>query len=189
MDYSKDTPFKTYQEIKEAIRTKKATISFDRTFAYNIASKGNTFVILFNLIIPIISIILMWIVCSIFGVSKWVLLFAIATLLLYTFVPHLKGVFWLIAIIAIALPLILHKAIWLMAIGAGIVGMMIGYYIWWGVVSAKAIDIVFYSEDVFEDLWKTGKFALRTDNTFNGFHRYGTGDLKEQIKASGDKLP
>ena len=98
MDYSVDTPFRTYQEIQEAIKTKRATLSYQRSAAYNVACRANSINVISNLIIPIVSVVAMLAACSFFSISKWVLLFGIAVLFVNTLVPRLKGLFWFLAI-------------------------------------------------------------------------------------------
>ena len=183
MDYSVDTPFSSYQEIQEAVRTNKVTLSYDRGTAYNISCAVKPISTIANIIIPIISVILMFIACQYFSVSKWFLLFGIVVLLINTLVPHLKGFFWLLAIALIALPFVyLHNSMWMVVIGVGIVGMLIGYYIWWGIISGIASKAIMSDEELFESVWKAKKVALRTDNTMNGFYTYGTGELKKKLE-------
>ena len=180
-----DSPFRTYQEIQEAVKTGKAVLSYDRTAAYNIACDTNKKYIMSNLIIPLISILAMLIVCQIFSITKWVLLFGIFSLIAYTFVPHLRSLFWVIAIILIALPLLfLHNLMWLLAFGFGIIGMIVGYDIWMAIITSTARKALLNNESLFESVWIAKKVAIKDNNTTNGFYMYGSGDLKN----NGDRI-
>ena len=176
MDYSVDTPFRTYQEIQEAVKAKRASLSYQRSAAYNVACRVNSINVISNLIIPIVSVVAMLAACSFFSISKWVLLFGVAVLFVNTLVPHLKGLFWFLAIALIVLPLVLLKgAMWLLAIGVGIIGMMLGYYIWWGIISGVATNAIMTDESLFEAVWTASRVALKTNSTIDGFYVYGCG--------------
>lgn len=176
MDYSFDTPFRTYQEIQEAIKSKRAILSYQRSTAYNIACRVNPINVISNLIIPIISVVAMLAACVFFSISKWVLLFGIVVLVINSLVPHLKGLFWVISIALIALPLFLLKgSMWLLAVGVGIIGMMVGYYIWWGIISGIATNAIMTDGSLFETVWTSGKVAIKTNNSIEGFYICGGG--------------
>lgn len=64
---------------------------------------------------------------------------------------------------------------WLLAIGVGIIGMMIGYYIWWGIIAGVAIKALMENEALFQTVWTAGQVALKTDNTIDGFYIYRGG--------------
>lgn len=181
MDYSIDTPFSTYEEIQSAISSGKAKLSYDRTTAFNIACRVNQRVANTNFIIlPLASIVAMLIACKLFSVSKWVLLFALSSIVFIAIVPHMKRLLTIIGIALIALPFIVfHNSAWMIAIGAGIIGMIIGYDIWWGIISSTAHSVLMSNEELFESVWKSGKIAIKTDNTIDGFYTYGSAEVRE----------
>ena len=183
MDYSVDTPFRTYQDIQAAIRTKKVVLSYDRSTAFHIACRVNKYYAILNMIIPLISIVMMYFACSFFSTTKWVLLFGIVVFLVNSMVPHIKRVLWIVAVALIALPIFLfNSAMWLVAIGFGIIGMIIGYDIWWGIIARTASKVLMTNEELFESLWKDEKIALRADNTMNGFYIHGKADYNNTIE-------
>ncbi len=176
MDYSVDTPFRTYKEIQDAVKSNVAILSYDRSAAYHLACRVNPINTILNLLIPIISVLLMLLACVYFSITKWVLLFGILVLVIYTWVPHMKVLFVIIAIALIALPLfILNNSMWLLAIGVGIFGMLIGYYIWWGITAGIAHKALMANESLFESVWCSRKVALKTSSTIDGFFIYGCG--------------
>lgn len=175
MDYSVDTPFGTYQEIQEAIRNKKAILSYQRSAAHHIACRVNQLNAALNLIIPLISVIAMLGACLIFSISKWVLLLGIATLILYTWVPYWRKGLLVVAVVLIILPLlVLNNAMWLLAIGVGFIGMIIGYDIWWGLIADIATNALMTNEALFQSVWTAGRVALKTNSTMDGFYVCGS---------------
>lgn len=181
MDYSMDTPFESYQEIQKAVKSGKATLSHNRVTAFNIACDVKPLCAIANLIIPFISIILMWIVCAWLGVTKWILLFGIVTLpVSVLFSNRLNGILWVISITAIVVPLLLllEDIYWLVVIGVGIIGMMIGDYIWWGLIASVASVALMSDESLFEATWTARQVALRTAQ---GFHIYSLKDMKDMF--------
>lgn len=175
MDYSVDTPFSTYQEIKEAIRNKKAILSYQRSAAHHIACRVNQFNAVLSLIIPLISVITMLGACLVLSISKWVPLLGIVTCILYTWVPYWRKGLLLLAVVLIILPLlVLNDAMWLLAIGVGFIGMIIGYDIWWRLIAGIAIDALMTNEALFQSVWTAGQVALKTNSTMDGFYVYGS---------------
>ena len=182
MDYSVDTPFRTYQDIQEAVRTKKVLLSYDRNTAFNIACSVNPLLSILNLIIPLISMLLIYLACNFLSTTKWVLLFGLVALLLNAAVPHIKGFLWILAIALIALPLFFfNNVMWLVPIGFGIIGMIFGYYAWWEIISGMTSKAVMADELLFESLWKGKKLALRADNTMDGFYNYGKAEYNKIV--------
>ena len=177
MDYSADTPFKDYQDIQNAVRTGEAILSYNRVAAFNIACDAKPICAISNLIVPVVSVTLMWIICAWLGITKWVLLFGVIVLLINTIISNrLNGFLWVVAIVAIVLPLVFDAPYWLLAIGVGIIGMMLGDYIWWGLISGCASIALMSDESLFEVAWTTWKVALRTKE---GFHIYGKESIKD----------
>lgn len=112
--------------------------------------------------------------CRIYSISKWVLLFGIAVLAFNTLVPHLRKLFWFLAIVLIILPLfVIDNIIWLLAIGVGIIGMIIGYDIWWRLIAGIATDALMKNESLFQSVWTAQQVALKTSRTIDGFYVYG----------------
>ena len=183
MTYSIDTPFNTYQDIQYAMSTNQAILSYDRTTAYNIACQVNQWYGISNFIIPIVSMIAMFSVCQVFAITKWVLLFGIVALLLTALIPHIKSILIILAVAFIALPLfVFHNPNWMLAIGVGIIGMIIGYVLWWGFITSIAHRVLMNNEELFERVWKSGKIAIKTDNTIDGFYTYGCAEVREARK-------
>lgn len=173
MDYSLDTPFHSYNEIQEAIVNNKAKLSFNRATAYTIACNVNKIYALSIYIIPILSIVTMLVVCQIYSTTKWVLLFGVVVFGIKTLVPHLRGLLWASGIILICLPLLfIHNAMYLLAIGAGILSMIVAYDIWWGLISAAASNVLLTDEATFESVWMARKVAIKTENGADSFHIY-----------------
>lgn len=77
------------------------------------------------------------------------------------------------AIVLIILPLfVLDNAMWLLAIGVGFIGMIIGYDIWWGLISGIATDALMTNESLFQSVWTAGQVALKTNSTMDEFYIY-----------------
>lgn len=91
-----------------------------------------------------------------------------------TLVPHLRKLFWFLAIVLIILPLfVIDNIIWLLAIGVGIIGMIIGYDIWWRLIAGIATDALMKNESLFQSVWTAQQVALKTSRTIDGFYVYG----------------
>lgn len=179
MDYSADTPFRTYKDIQTAVQEKRAILSYNRATAYHIACRVSAINVVLNIIIPFVSIALMFVACKVYDISMWVLLFGIIALVLYAQIPYWKNALIIIAIFLIAIPLfILKNAMWLLGIGVGIIGMLIGYYIWWSIIANVASGAIMTNESLFESVWTDKNVALRTNNTINGFYTYQCGKGK-----------
>lgn len=172
MDYSLDTPFKTYYEIQDAIYSRTATLSYNRSSAYSIACRIHPICVISNLLVPVTSLIMMFIACIFFEVSKWFLLFGIAVLVLHPLVDHLKGLFVLISLLLIVIPLLIGNTMWLFVIGTGMLGMLIGNYIWWGIISGTASRALLTDESLFQSVWCSRGVALKTKYPRDGFYFY-----------------
>lgn len=164
MDYSSDTPFKTFSQIQKALEDGTARLSFQRSAAYNIACSVNPLYSISNLLITIISMLLVFLACHFLGVSKWFLLFGIVSFIFNTVVPHLKVLLSATACALLVLHFtVLHSMAWLVAISAGIFGMIIGYDVWWGLISAVATNALRWNEELFQNAWEGHAVALKVN--------------------------
>ncbi|NLM84249.1 MAG: hypothetical protein GX189_06010 [Clostridiales bacterium] len=110
------------------------------------------------------SLIAIYIACSYFSISKWFLLLSIASFLFFIYGHRLRTFFLILAAAAIILPLtVLSNAYWLVAIGAGLLGMVIGYDIWWSIISGVTERELMTNEALFEGAWTNLQLALRID--------------------------
>lgn len=164
MDYSSETPFNTFSQIQKALEDGTARLSFQRSAAFNIACSVNPLYSISNLLITIISMVLVLLVCHLFGVSKWFLLFGIVSFIFNTVVPHLKVLLSITACVFLVLYFtVLHSMAWMVAISAGIFGMIIGYDIWWNLISGVATKALRWNEELFQNAWEGHAVALKVN--------------------------
>ena len=167
MDYSTDTPFINYQDIKNAYDNNQIRFSFNRKIAFDLSLTEHKWGGIATLLVPITSIVSMFIVCLFVDASKWIVLFGLLSLLVYSLIPHLKWMFWFLALVLIVLPLIfLPNFMWMLVIGVGIIGMMLGYGVWWTIISLSATRAILNDEAIFEEAWRMRGVAIE-DNTSN----------------------
>ena len=72
-------------------------------------------------------------------IPKTVILFALAGIVLYPFVPYISRVMVIAGIVLIFLPIwFLRDSMWVLAIGAGIIVIRFTYDLWWLFISRAA---------------------------------------------------
>ena len=181
MDYSQDTPFKSFEEIKNAVKAHKVSFSWRRGSAYNLVCESYKMMILSNLMIPLFSLLFMLISCQVLSVSKWIALLTLIVLPLNMVISNrLNGLFMCIALIFIVVPLwVINSVLWLVPIGAGIIGMMVGDYIWWGLTSGIATNLILTGEFLFMDEWSKRGFAIRDRDANGKLYIFGFGTLDD----------
>jgi predicted membrane protein len=169
MDYQKELPFSSYNELVLAINENKAKLSFQRSTAYSLSCRsGYKSTILSSLGVVLGLLVLLG--CSYFHVHNyWVMLFIIVLIPLHTTIPYTKKLLIPIGIILGILPFIIHRVIWLSAIGFSLIALCIGYEIWWSSVYNKAQSMLLNDENIFEEVWLSGKVAIKTSSDINGF--------------------
>lgn len=162
MDYSSETPFETFHQIQKALEDGTAHLSFQRSAAFDIACSVNSLYGISNILVTIISMVLVFLVCHFLNVSKWLLLFGIFPFIFNTMVRYLKTLLLVIACALLVLYFtVLHSMAWMVAISAGLIGMAIGYDIWWGLISGVATKALRRNEDLFQNVWERQGVALK----------------------------
>ena len=181
MNYSTDAPFNSYQEIRNAIKSNNVSISWKRATAYDVACYINKILAFSLLMIPLFSMIAILIGCHILEISKFMAIISLVSLPINLFFANrLNNLLAFIALLCIILPIwVIESTFWLVPIGAGIIGMIVGEYIWWGIISGTATKAIMSDESLFEDLWSRRGFALRGRNKYHGFYLFGIGAFSD----------
>lgn len=176
IDYSADTPYSSYDEIVKAVRNGEAKFSYQRSAANSI----------FGLRHPILSLFLFYLgfvfglgVLLIFSIMQnfyWILLFAPVCFILNTMVAHLRKLIFSVGFLACVVAFILEVS-WLFPIGLSLFATIIGYEIWWAIVSSSAHKALISSSELFEQAWTAGVIAIKSGNGF-----YTSSYSKERLK-------
>ena len=162
MSVFEDSPFSSFSQIKNAVNNRSASLSFLRGPAYRIASLGKPARVLFTLIIPLVSSILLYVLCHLLGLSNWFILLGLLTLPAYIYVPRLRRLLLLIACACALLYFILSKTMpWILIISTLIMGLLIGYEIWWGIIYHLACKALLNNEALFTDAWEHHAVAIK----------------------------
>ena len=165
MYYYSDTPYRRFPEIREAVRKGEVRLSYNRATALRVATgKRKSFALLY-LYIPAITAVVLYILTMYLPIPKTVILFALAGLLFYPFVPYISRIMVIAGVILIFLPIwFLRDSMWILAIGAGLIVIRFTYDLWWLFITRTADRALLENEDVFETEWKQKNVALQGED-------------------------
>jgi hypothetical protein len=165
-DFSYDTPYKNYDEIVSAVKRKEAVLSFQRSMANTI----------YGLLHPYIGVLLIWLGFvlgllvllgfSVYISNYWLLLFGIPIFYLNTMVVHIKKIIIPLAVLLACFAFGGNEYLWISAIGFSLIALTIGYEIWWSTIYNGAISNLLSNENLFEEVWKSNRMAIKTPNKF-----------------------
>ena len=162
MYYFSDTPYRRFSEIQEAVRKGEMRLSYNRATAIRVASERRKRFAMLYLYIPAVTAVVLYILTMYLPIPKTVILFALAGLVLYPFVPYISRVMVIAGIVLIFLPIwFLRDSMWILAIGAGIIVIRFTYDLWWLFISRAADRALLENEAVFEAEWKQKTVALQ----------------------------
>ena len=186
MYYFSDTPYRRFSEIQEAVRKGEMRLSYNRATAIRVASERRKSFALAYLYIPAVTAVVLYILTMYLPIPKTVILFALAGLVLYPFVPYISRVMVIAGIVLIFLPIwFLRDSMWILAIGAGIIVIRFTYDLWWLFISRAADRALLENEAVFEAEWKQKTVALQSDD--GSFYMFGKTRPEKQKKDKKDK--
>ena len=187
MYYYSDTPYRRFSEIQEAVRKGEMRLSYNRATAIRVASERRKSFALLYLYIPAVTAIVLYILTMYLPIPKTVILFALAGLVLYPFVPYISRVMLIAGIILIFLPIwFLRDSMWILAIGAGLIVIRFTYDLWWLFISRASDRALLEDEDLFEEEWKKKTVAL--EDTGDGrYYMFGVTRAEKQKKDKGEK--
>ena len=178
MYYFSDTPYRRFSEIQEAVRKGEMRLSYNRATAIRVASERRKSFALMYLYIPAVTAVVLYVLTMYLPIPKTVILFALAGIVLYPFVPYISRVMVIAGIVLIFLPIwFLRDSMWILAIGAGIIVIRFTY---------RAADrALLENEAVFEGEWKQKTVALQSDD--GSFYMFGKTRPEKQKKDKKDK--
>ena len=187
MYYFSDTPYRRFSEIQEAVRKGKIPLSSNRATAIRVASERRKSFALMYLYIPAVTAVVLYILTMYLPIPKTVILFALAGIVLYPFVPYISRVMVIAGIVLIFLPIwFLRDSMWVLAIGAGIIVIRFTYDLWWLFISRAADRALLENEAVFEAEWKQKTVALQSDDD-GSYYMFGKTRPEKQKKDKKDK--
>ena len=187
MYYFSDTPYRRFSEIQEAVRKGEARLSYNRATAIRVASERRKSFALMYLYIPAVTAVVLYILTMYLPIPKTVILFALAGIVLYPFVPYISRVMVIAGIVLIFLPIwFLRDSMWVLAIGAGIIVIRFTYDLWWLFISRAADRALLENEAVFEAEWKQKTVALQSDDD-GSYYMFGKTRPEKQKKDKKDK--
>ena len=177
----------TPAEIQEAVRKGEMRLSYNRATAIRVASERRKSFALMYLYIPAVTAVVLYILTMYLPIPKTVILFALAGIVLYPFVPYISRVMVIAGIVLIFLPIwFLRDSMWVLAIGAGIIVIRFTYDLWWLFISRAADRALLENEAVFEAEWKQKTVALQSDDD-GSYYMFGKTRPEKQKKDKKDK--
>ena len=187
MYYFSDTPYRRFSEIQEAVRKGEMRLSYNRATAIRVASERRKSFALMYLYIPAVTAVVLYILTMYLPIPKTVILFSLAGIVLYPFVPYISRVMVIAGIVLIFLPIwFLRDSMWVLAIGAGIIVIRFTYDLWWLFISRAADRALLENEAVFEAEWKQKTVALQSDDD-GSYYMFGKTRPEKQKKDKKDK--
>ena len=136
MYYFSDTPYRRFSEIQEAVRKGEMRLSYNRATAIRVASERRKRFAMLYLYIPAVTAVVLYILTMYLPIPKTVILFALAGLVLYPFVPYISRIMVIAGVVLIFLPIwFLRDSMWVLAIGAALIVIRFTYDLWWLFIS------------------------------------------------------
>ena len=188
MNYINDTPYRRYQEIREAVMKSEVSFSYNRATGYRLACQVHKRYAMTFLYIPALTAVVIYILCMFLPIPKTTMLFALAGIVLYPFVPYISRIMLMAGVVLIVLALgFLRDSLWILAVGAGLIVIRFTYDLWWLFISRVADRSLLASEPLFEAEWKQKNIALekRSDGSYYMFGK--TRPKEERKKEKGDQ--
>ena len=87
MNYIIDTPYRRYQEIREAVKNSEVSFSYNRATGYRLACQARKTYAMTFLYIPAVTAVVIYILCMFLPIPKAAMFFALLGIVLYPFVP------------------------------------------------------------------------------------------------------
>ena len=182
MNYFSDTPYRRYPEIREAVEKGEVRMTYNRATGYRIACQARKRYALTFLYIPALTAVVIYILCMFLPIPKTTILFALAGIVLYPFVPYISRVMLMAGVVLIVLSLgFLRDYLWLLAIGVGLIVIRFTYDLWWLFISRVADRSLLGNEALFETEWKQKNVALEAPNG-GSYYMFGKSRPKEEKK-------
>ena len=187
MYYFSDTPYRRFSEIQEAVRKGEMRLSYNRATAIRVASERRKRFAMLYLYIPAVTAVVLYILTMYLPIPKTVILFALAGLVLYPFVPYISRIMVIAGVVLIFLPIwFLRDSMWVLAIGAALIVIRFTYDLWWLFISRAADRALLENEAVFEAEWKQKNVALQSDDD-GSYYMFGKTRPEKQKKDKKDK--
>ena len=187
MYYYSDTPYRRFSEIREAVGKGEARLSYNRATAIRVASERRKSFAMLYLYIPAVTAVVLYILTMYLPIPKLVILFALAGLLLYPFVPYVSRIMVIAGILLIFLPIwFLRDSLWILAIGVGLIVIRFTYDLWWLLISRAADRALLENEALFEEEWKKKTVALE-DSGDGSYYMFGKTRPEKQKKGKDKK--
>ena len=187
MYYFSDTPYRRFSEIREAALKGDIRLSYNRATAIRVASGRRKSFALMYLYIPAVTAVVLYILTLYLPIPKTVILFALAGLVLYPFVPYVSRVMVIAGVALIFLPiLILRESMWILAIGVGLIVIRFTYDLWWLFISRVTDRALLENEAVFEAEWKQKTVAIQSEDD-GSYYMFGKTRPEKQKKDKKDK--
>ena len=185
MNYFSDTPYRRYPEIREAVQKGEVSLTYNRATGYRLACQVRKSFALTFLYIPALTAVVIYVLCMFLPIPKTTILFALAGILLYPFVPYISRIMLMAGVVLIILSLgLMRDSMWLLAIGVGLIVIRYTYDLWWMFISRVADRSLLSSEALFETEWKQKNIALegRGDGSYYMFGKTRAEKRKDRDK-------
>lgn len=158
------TPFNSYTDVVNSIKTGNAKFSYWRSAAYNVATSINKmafFTYFLGFILSVVAII----VLSFLAKNYWILFFIPILFFLNIYIHKLKGLVVICVLVSI-IGFFWGMKLWLLSLFVSIVALQLGYSIWWALTTSIVSEELLNNEELFSKMWENRVLAIR-DNAGN----------------------
>ena len=187
MNYINDTPYRRYQEIREAVMKSEVSFSYNRATGYRIACQVRKSYAMTFLYIPALTAVVIYILCLYLPIPKTAMLFALLGIVLYPFVPYVRRILLGAGVVLIVLSAALMRDnMWPLALGAALIVVRFTYDLWWLFISRAANRSLLNDEDLFETEWKQKNVALEKPSD-GSYYMFGKSKADKQKNKDKNK--
>ncbi len=159
------------------------SFSYNRATGYRLACQVRKNYALTFLYIPALTAVVIYILCMFLPIPKTAMLFALAGIVLYPFVPYVRRILLVAGVVLIALgAALMRDNMWPLALGAALIVIRFTYDLWWMFISRVANRSLLNDEDLFETEWKQKNVALEKHSDGSCF-MFGKSRPKEEKKT------
>ena len=188
MNYINDTPYRRYQEIREAVMKSEVCFSYNRATGYRIACQVRKSYAMTFLYIPALTAVVIYILCLYLPIPKAAMFFALLGIVLYPFVPYVRRLLLGAGVVLIVLSAaLMRENMWPLALGAALIVVRLTYDVWWLFISRVANRTLLNDEAVFEAEWKQKNVALERHSDGSYFMFGKSKADKQKNKEKKDK--
>lgn len=164
MDIYDKTPYKSYEDLIQAVNSGEAKFSYWRAAAFDAASgisKVSFFAFYLGLLLSVGTLIAL----SAYSENYWTLLFIPVMFVLYANI-HRLTTFVILCAISSALAMWIHAPFWIVILLVSIVLLYFAYHVWWGITTNIVEEELLKNKQLFVSMWTAHCLGIK-DNEGN----------------------